>query len=317
MKAAVVEAAGQVPQFRDFAIQQSNPNELIIRVRASALSRLARARAAGKHYSSNAGYPFVAGVDGVGMLEDGTRVFFAFPKAPWGAMADQVVMPRDQCISLPDEIDDVHAAAVANPGMSSWMALRERANFVSGETVFINGATGSSGLLAVQIARRLGAKRVIATGRNPDVLRSLENLGATQVISLSDSDENQVAAFEDVFARGVDVVLDYLWGPSAQLILGATAKIEDPARPLRYVQIGGIAGDQISISAALMRSRANMIMGSGLGSVAPDRMMATLNDLFQSAGKQPYQLATETAPLSEISEAWSRDTGSRRLVLVL
>jgi len=67
----------------------------------------------------------------------------------------------------------VTAAAIANPGMSSWAAYKERARLRAGETVLVNGATGTAGRLAVQIAAHLGAAKVIATGRNLDALKSV------------------------------------------------------------------------------------------------------------------------------------------------
>lgn len=64
-------------------------------------------------------------------------------------------------IHLPKEIDEVTAAAITNPAMSSWAALVYRAQFQSGQTVLINGATSESGSLAIQIAKYLGAKKLL------------------------------------------------------------------------------------------------------------------------------------------------------------
>ena len=85
-------------------------------------------------------FPFVAGIDGVGRLDDGRRVYFVLPRAPYGSMAEVSVVPSAQCIAVPDELDDVTAAAIANPGMSSWAAYAERARLRAGETVLVNGA---------------------------------------------------------------------------------------------------------------------------------------------------------------------------------
>ena len=87
-------------------------------------------------------------------------------------MAEATVAPSASCLPLPDDLDDVTAAAIANPGMSSWAAFKERAKLKAGETVLVNGATGAAGRLAVQIAKHLGAKKVIATGRNAEALKS-------------------------------------------------------------------------------------------------------------------------------------------------
>ena len=69
-----------------------------------------------------------------------------------------------------------------NPAMSSWVALRRRIEFQPGQSVLVLGATGNAGRLAVQIARHLGAGRVIAAGRAPDRLAALSDLGAHEIV---------------------------------------------------------------------------------------------------------------------------------------
>jgi NADPH:quinone reductase-like Zn-dependent oxidoreductase len=159
MKAAIVNAAGEAPVYADFARPEASSGLRVVDVTASALSHVTRSRAAGSHYSSAGGFPFVAGVDGTGRLDDGRRVYFFKPQAPFGAMAEHSLVADAHCIALPDTLDDVTAAAIAIPGMSSWAALVERAGFVAGETVLINGATGTSGRLAVQVAGSAQAHR--------------------------------------------------------------------------------------------------------------------------------------------------------------
>lgn len=186
----------------------------------------------------------MVGVDGAGRLNDGSRVYFFMPTQPHGAMAEQTVVPAARRLRLPDALDDVTAAAIANPGTSSWVAYTERAKLKQGETVLINGATGASGRLAVQIAKHLGAKRVIATGRDVAVLKSLAALGA---------DAAMESVFIEQFAGGVDVVIDYLWGRSAERILTAAARAGATPAPIRFVQVGSISGPEISLPDAVLR----------------------------------------------------------------
>jgi len=222
MKAAIVHAFDQPPRYGEIAAPQAAPGEVLVRVRAAALSQLVRAQASGKHYSSGKTLPLVPGADGVGLLEDGTRVYFAFPRGPIGAMAETVAVDARNCVAIPDGIDDITAAAIANPGMSSWAALQERAHFKAGERVLINGAAGTSGRLAIQVAKHLGASRVVATARNPAVEAELRALGADDFIRLDQPAEQLTAAFrEEIQGRGIDVVLDYLWGQPAACILDA------------------------------------------------------------------------------------------------
>jgi NADPH:quinone reductase-like Zn-dependent oxidoreductase len=89
------------------------------------------------------------------------------------------------CLEIPEGLDDVTAAAIANPGMSAWAALVERARLQPGETVLINGATGRAGRLAVQLAKYLGAGKVIATGRDEGELQELRSLGPDPIIAFN------------------------------------------------------------------------------------------------------------------------------------
>jgi len=313
MKAAVVKGAGATPVYDDFPEPQAANGERRIAVAAAALSPLTKSRAAGTHYTSAGAFPFVAGVDGVGRLDDGARVYFVLPRAPYGAMAERCVARPEQCVGLPDGLDDVLAAAIANPGMSSWAALTERAKLAAGETVLINGATGSAGRLAVQIAKRLGAGKVIATGRNP---RALAGVGADQTIALVEDQAALEGAFAEPFAAGVDVVLDYLWGASAERLLIAAAKAGRGKR-VRFVQIGSVTAPDIVLPSAVLRSTAIELMGSGIGSVPTDRLLAAIGSLFQAAVGGGLEAVTKAVPLSQVEAAWSMPGDAARIVFTI
>jgi hypothetical protein len=202
-----------------------------------------KGRASGKHYSFDGRLPFVPGIDGTGILPGGERVYFAFPVAPWGSMAQRAPVALNHCLPLPDALDDITAAAMANPGMSAWAALVKRAGMKAGETVLINGATGSAGQLAVQIARFLGARKVIACGRNVEKLAAL---GADETVNLSQDEADLRTQFAGLAAQQIDVVVDYLWGRSAELLLPALAKHSPGNAPVRFIQVGSLSAADIS-----------------------------------------------------------------------
>ena len=314
MKAALVQGPGRTPAYLDFAEPAPRLGEVRIRVAAAALSPLARGRASGAHYSATDAFPFVAGVDGVGRLDDGRRVYFGFPKAPHGAMAEATVAAEAFCVPLPDDLDDLTAAAIANPGMSSWAALTERAELKAGETVLINGATGTAGRLAVQIARRLGAGRVIATGRNAEALSAL---GADATIPLIDDGAALEKIFAPVVGEGVDVVIDYLWGKSAESLLKAAAKAGKSARPLRFVQVGAMSGADIVLPAAVLRASAIELIGSGLGSVPFDRLIRSIGAVLEAAVPAGFTIACKAVPLSDVERAWRENDAARRTVFTI
>jgi len=316
MKAAMIVEAGKLPIYGDFSAPVPTAGDTRITVTAAALSHVAKARAAGTHYSSTAGLPFVVGVDGVGRLDDGRRVYFMLPTAPFGSMAEQTIVRSAQCIALPDEISDLVAAAIAVPGMSSWAALQERAKLLAGETVLVNGATGTSGRLAVQIAKHLGAKTVIATGRNAEALQSLAALGADIRIPLVQDGDALENAFKEHFSAGVDVVLDYLWGQSAERLLIAAAKAGRDATPMRFVQIGSISASTITLPSAVLRSSGVELMGSGIGSIPLNRIVQVIEELLHATVPGGFQIATKAVPLADVAQAWSMEDAQARTVFV-
>src|SRR6266852_248153 len=132
MKGAIVLQAGRPPVYGDVKEPVPSTGESRIAVTAAAISPVVKARASGTHYSSSGGFPIGVGIDGVGRLDDGRRVHFFLPRAPYGSMAEKAVVPSSHCTIVPDGLDDITAAAIAVSGMSSWAALKERAKFAAG-----------------------------------------------------------------------------------------------------------------------------------------------------------------------------------------
>ena len=134
MKAAIVVEAGKTPIYGDFEdpiagdFQRAGSGKWRSSghgQRRRAELNLMKGRASGTHYSSSGHVPFVVGVDGVGRLDDGRRVYFVLPRAPFGSMSEKTAVRTSQCVFLPDDLDDITAAAIANPAMSSWAAFKD------------------------------------------------------------------------------------------------------------------------------------------------------------------------------------------------
>src|SRR5437867_3405130 len=199
MDAAVLRTIGKPPRLEQFPEPIPGEGEVLVLVRAAALKPVEKQLASGTHYASPTELPVVCGVDGVGYLDDGTRVFFGGPRFPFGAMAERTVVARSRCFEIPEALDDATAAALANPGVSAWLTLTWRAKLAPGETVLVLGATGVTGKLAVEIAKLLGAGRVVAAGRNEQVLNTLREHGADATIRLDIPDLAEVYATEAGF----------------------------------------------------------------------------------------------------------------------
>jgi NADPH:quinone reductase-like Zn-dependent oxidoreductase len=316
MHAALVEDFNAPPRYREIPAPLPNEGEILVRVRAAALSNLVRIQASGSHYSSPTKLPFTPGNDGVGVTPDGARVYFFASRPPFGSMGEYTVASPAMTIPLSADLDDAVAAALGNPGIATWGSMLGRANLQPGEAVLVNGATGISGKQAVQVAKYLGASRVIATGRDPEALAQVARLGAEETISLNQPDEDLLRTFKQALS-GVQVVLDYLWGPSAQLLLKAAAGHGSPhGEPrIRFVQIGSISGNAITLAAQDLRSSGVELLGSGLGSLSGQQILQSLTAMYAAASKVQFAIDIDRVPLSEVEEAWTRKTG-RRMVFI-
>ncbi len=315
MDAAVISSYDAPPSFAEFAEPVPADGEQLVEVRAAAVTNIARSRAAGRHYSSHGELPAVAGLDGVGVLADGRRVYFGAPREPFGTMAQRSLVPAGRAMPVPDELDDVTVAALMNPGVSAWLTLTVRAELRPGERVLVLGATGVTGRLTVQAARLLGAGSVIAAGRNPESLAAVAELGADATVRL-DGDLTEVLT--DAVGDGVDVIVDYLWGPPTEALLGVLTRgdLAAAARRTRLVQVGTMAGPDITLPGAVLRSTDLVILGAGTGRARPQDIGEAAGRVVAAARSGELRIETEVVPLRAVEDAWSRETGGRRIVLV-
>jgi NADPH2:quinone reductase len=319
MKAAVLRELGKPPRYEDFPDPSASAQEALVEVRAASLKSVDKQLAAGTHFASPRELPAICGTDGVGTLPDGSRVFFGGARRPYGAMAQRTVVPAAYCFPVPDALDDVTAAAIPNPGVSAFLSLSHRAKLTNGEKVLILGATGVTGKLAVQIARQLGAARVIAAGRNPQQLDKLRQLGADSTIQLNQPDDALRKAFtQEAGEEGFNVIIDYIWGHPTEVLIAAITKPEFAAinSETRLVQVGESAGPTISLPAAVLRSTALTILGTA-GIPSREILVAAMNQILAWAATRALQIETASVPLSEVESAWQRpESSGLRLVLI-
>lgn len=317
VKAAVIIQKDHPPIYGDFKEPIPGPDKSIVRVQASSISQITKARASATHYSSDNEVPFIPGFDGVGTLEDGSRVYFLLPINPFGAMAKLCLVDKKHCIQIPEVLDADMVAAIAIPGMSSWAALVEQAQMTAGETVLINGAGGISGRLAIQIAKYLGAKKIIAVARRSSSFDDLHLLGADQCILLTEDSSAMENSFKSVCTQGVNIVLDYLWGSSALSLVNSIAKNSPQDMLVRYVQIGSIAGATIPFSASVLRSSGLRLMGSGLGSLSIPAMLTSVSQVLKNVPTAGLKINIQQIPLSQVEASWNMTVSDTRTVLMI
>jgi NADPH:quinone reductase-like Zn-dependent oxidoreductase len=185
-RAAVVTSFDEPPRYQEFDLPKPGENQALVDVLAVGLHPRVRSGAAGKHYTSTDQLPLIPGVDGVGRMSDGTRVYFATDDALPGPMAEKAVVDTRRMVYLRQDADAIKVAAAMNPAMSSWVALRRRVPIERGQSVLVFGATGNAGTMAVRVAKRLGAGRVIGAGRDTQRLNGLIDVGADEIVQLTE-----------------------------------------------------------------------------------------------------------------------------------
>ncbi|MHC3458605.1 quinone oxidoreductase family protein [Streptomyces flavovirens] len=307
MRAAVITSFDAPPVYGEHPDPvATGEHDMVVEVLAAGLHHLTRAKANGTHYSATGDFPLVPGVDGVVRDGAGRLRYAVLDDTNLGTFAERTVIDARRSVLLSDDIDPVRVAAAMNPGMASWVALRRRVAFREGQSVLVLGATGSAGGMAVQIAKRFGAARVVAAGRDTTRCKALEALGADRTITL---DEAGAAA-------DVDVVLDFLWGePAAGAMLPMLTARADRSAPLTWIQIGSMAGATAPVPSAALRAARLRILGSGIGSVPPRDFIAELPELADAVTEGALDVHARAVPMAEIARAWTERT-RERLVFV-
>jgi NADPH:quinone reductase-like Zn-dependent oxidoreductase len=309
-RSARVSSWGSPPRLLEVpapAIPEPLDDRVQIRVSGACLHSLVRARASGKHYSVKA-LPHTLGVDGVGVLANGQHVYFTTFEGDdenTGSFVEAVNVAEKDVFPLPEKCDPWQIAALVNPAMSSWMALRRRAigPLPHEFSVLIMGATTMSGRLAVPILRRLGAGKIIGCARNEAALKTRTDLD--EAVVLKDDVEQT-----DFSAVGhVDVVLDYVFGKPAEVAL----KKLQPTRRMQWIQIGSLAGGDIAFAHAFVRSKDLIFMGAGIGSWSLGELREELPELLQVMKNLPHQ-AINVVPMEDVETEWAKKRPERTVL---
>jgi NADPH:quinone reductase len=337
VRAAVVEALGRPPAAAEVPEPRRGPGEALVRIRAAALNRVELHIWNGKFFDGPPRPPYVIGLEGIGVVEEGerlapsTRVRVEYVHPGYGrdgAVAELAVAPEEpdagdrasqaSVAPIGDELDDTAAAALGVPVFTALMCLEraERAGAsLAGRHVLVIGATGAVGLVAVQLAKLMGAGRVVAAGRRSERLERALSLGADAAVELGAGlgAAELRERFSEAAGGRLDVVLDPLWGEPAR------AAIEALTRDGVYVSFGQAVSPHAELSGLPLRNqRVTMVGHSGAWATPQERRaaLARAHELARRAGTT-LTLDAEELELEEIGDAWARlaSSAGRRLVV--
>lgn len=241
-------------------------------------------------------FPCVIRGEGVGRAPDGRRVYFGERSvAPFGAWGEQTLVPTQEVWDVPDDVNDVLAIAMGIAGTGALLPL-EQAGIKPGESVLILGATGTLGQIALQLARILGAGRVVGAARDAKALERLRARGLADAVVALGSDDD-AAALKAVAGDGFDVVLDGVCGPPLLAALKATRW------GARILTIGTGAGRDIQLNIADLLFRTLSCVGTGQRS--PSDRQATWRRLLQLAREHQITFDHVGYRFDQMPEAWN------------
>ena len=257
---------------------------------AAPLNPLDRAVAAGQFYGGHPALPYVPGCECVGR-EPGGRIVWTFGGglglARNGAMAERAE-PGAVVAEVPEGADLAVAAALGIAGLAGWMPFAWRAPLREGDDVLVLGATGTVGEVAVQVAKLLGAGRVVAAGRDQKRLERALELGADEAVPL-DGDFGEPT-----------YIFDPLCGEPLERAVAAAAP------GARIVQLGQAAGPTATLPSAAIRGKQLEVYGFSDFAVAPDVLAEHYRRLVGHTLTGEIEVDVARIGLDELGEAWGR-----------
>jgi NADPH2:quinone reductase len=239
--------------------------------------------------------PLIPGTEVAGEV-DGRRVVAL---TGTGGYAEYAVAPEQSLFPLPDDVSDAQALALVVQGLSAWHLLKTSAHLADGESVVVHAAAGGVGSLAVQLAKRYGAGRVIATASSEEKRGLALELGADAAVD-PNADDLNAALREANGGRKVDVVLEMAGGRVFDQSLRALAPFG------RLVTYGLASREPNEVSNGALMARSQAVVGFWLMHCfgRPGMVAEPLEELFGLVASGELRVVEgETYGLSEARRA--------------
>ncbi|HEY0393024.1 MAG TPA: NADP-dependent oxidoreductase [Candidatus Elarobacter sp.] len=231
MRAAAIDAFGGPEKLvmHEVPVPSVDPHEVLIRVDTAGVGVWDAKARRGLWASGDDRFPMILGADGSGTiasLGNDVRGFalgdavigYAYGDAKGGFYAEYVALSAEHAAPMPSSLDFREAGALPVTGLTALAGIDDALNLRPGQTILIHGATGGVGTMAVQFAKRRGA-RVIATANGGEGRELLRTLGADETVDTTHEDVARAA--RRIAPDGVDALLAFAGGPDLERAVGA------------------------------------------------------------------------------------------------
>ncbi|GAA4245372.1 zinc-binding dehydrogenase [Dactylosporangium darangshiense] len=308
MRAALIVQCGRPPVVAEYEAPQDGPDTRAVTVTAAPITPLDVLCASGTSYFGAPAVPYVPGVQGVGTLDDGTPVWFATDagmRPGDGSLAQRASVPAEDVVELPAGADHRLVAALGLSAVAAWQSLTACGGLRPGEQVLVLGGGGIVGQAAIQIAKLLGAGRVVAACRSPLAQERAARLGADAVDLRGDAADVVAAAarLRPALDGPLDLVLDPLFG------VPAAAALRTLRPGGRLVNLGGSAAPTAPIDSATLRSGSLRLLGYTNNALTKPERAETLRAVAAHAAAGRLTVAYDAVPLDDVPAAWAAQVG--------
>ena len=258
-------------------------------------------------YLAPSSLPMIPGAEAVGRLPDGRRVVALLGG---GGYAERAAVAPPLAFEVPDEVSDGAALALILQGTTAWHLLRTSARMTPGESVLVLAAAGGVGSLAIQLARRLGAGRIIAAASSPDKRDLALELGAD--VAIDSRTDDLKTAVEEANGGKIDIVLEMVGGTTTDQSIAALAPF---GRCVVYGMASREAPSLVDPRRLIVRSQG--VVGFWLAHAMRDparHLAAPMRELLElTVAGDLTPVVGGTYPLSEAARA-HQDLRERRTV---
>jgi NADPH2:quinone reductase len=296
MKAIKIEEFGgpEVLQYTEVPDPSPKLAEIVVNVKRSGIN-FADTHASRNDYLAEQTLPLIPGAEISGQTNDGRRVAALLGS---GGYAEKVAVPQGQLIELPPEVDYDQGAGGLLQGLTAMALVHRCARIEPGETIVVEAAAGGTGTLAVQLAKRAGAK-VIGLASNEEKRELVQSLGADATVD-SRAEDLGAAIREANDGKRVDAVLHMSGGDAFDAEMGVLA-------PLGRMVVFGIASrEQREVSTASLLRGSKAVIGFWLAHLLsrPDLLVPMIGELLGKIAEGELTVTIgEVYPLSEAARA--------------
>lgn len=308
MKQIIVNEFGDPEKLilQDVPMPSAGDGQIVIKVEASGVN-FSDGMQRRNQYVFPVSLPYLPGFEVAGIVTElgkgvenisvGDRVVAMLPNG--GGYAQYAVTPSYLAAVIPPTISAQASLALQVQGLTAYLMLKDGAKLQSGQTVLIHAAAGGVGTLLVQIAKQMGAGKIVATASTIEKLAVAKSLGADELINYTESDWVQKVN-DATGGKGVDLIIDSTGGEILRNSVNCLAPFG------RLISFGNPTGEPTSIEAFALVNNNLILQGFGLASYfeKPDLMQEAYQYLFSQAaiGKLKVHIG-QTFPLKDAAEA--------------